>query len=468
MAASPIAFDPGSYRDPDTRVFRHQGAIYRCLSRRALLDWDHLRSTRFFERFTRDGALVETEQLQDLTTLPALGARWAAVLRHEKVPFVSYPYEWPFSMLKDAALLQLDLTLAALEEGMILKDATPYNSQWVGSTPTFIDIGSFARYEDGNPWDGYRQFCSQFLYPLILQAYKGVPYHAWLRGSLEGIDAEDCRSLLSARDYVRPGVLSHVYLQAKAQSRFQYSNRSVRSDLRAAGFGAAMIVNNVKGLRRTIEGLVWSPSKSTWSDYSTEHSYSEGDLQRKSDFVGRVLARRRWSIVWDIGCNTGTYSRLAADHADYVVALDGDHLAVDRMYAELGREKRSTVLPLLMDFANPSPDLGWRGRERRSLAQRGSPELILCLALMHHLVIGRNIPLREFVEWLASLGGDVVLEFVGRQDPMVGRLLQNRGEFDISYSREELEFALEDHYHSVTHETLQSSDRTLYYARTKI
>ena len=459
-------FDPGSFRDSNTRVFRHNGAIFRGLSRRALDDWNRLAASDFYGRLVREGAVVATEQVEDASALPQVDSKWAAVLKHETVPFISYPYEWPFGMLKDAALLQLNLTLAALDDGMTLKDATPYNIQWFGTKPRFIDLGSFTEYEPGEPWVGYRQFCTQFLYPLFLQAYKDVPYHAWLRGRLEGIEADHCRALFSTRDYLRPGVLTHVYLQAKAQSRYEDSDRDVRQDLRAAGFGAALIKNNIQRLRRIVERLTWNPDRSTWSEYTREHSYKDDDLRRKSDFVRRVLASRRWSLVWDIGCNTGIYSRLAAEHSAYVLALDADHLAVDRMYAALRNEESFSILPLLVNVADPSPSLGWRGVERPALGDRGSPDLILCLALIHHLVIGRNIPIADFVEWLAGLGANVVIEFVGHGDPMVDRLLRNRTGQNIEYSADALEFALARHFTSVTHEPRESGTRTLYYAQT--
>jgi len=464
-STSPPQFDPGSFRDPDTRVFLHDGAVFRCLSSRALLDWNRLVSSEVYRRLTRDGALVATERVEDPSALPRLDGKWAGVLKHETVPVISYPYEWPFEMLKDAALLQLDVTLVALGDGMTLKDATPYNVQWFGTSPRFIDLGSFTQYEPGEPWAGYRQFCQQFLYPLLLQAYKDVPFHPWLRGSLEGIQAQHCRAMFSARDYLRPGVLTHVYLQAKAQTRYEDSNRDVKQDLRSAGFGAAMIKNNIKRLRRLVERLEWKPERSTWSEYTKEHSYEDDDLRRKSNFVRRVLAPRRWSLVWDIGCNTGTYSRLAAEHAEYVLALDADHLAVDRMYGALKREGNDTILPLLADVADPSPGLGWRGLERNPLGDRGAPDLILCLALIHHVVIGRNIQIAEFVAWLAGFGADVVVEFVGHGDPMVDKLLRNRSGQDIDYSAEALELALARHFKTTTHEALGSGSRTLYHAQ---
>ncbi len=464
-AIPPVHFDAGSFRDPDTRVFHYDGSVYRCLSARALADWQQLAGTDFHARFSADRRVIPTRQITDPEALPPLDRRWAAVLEHERVPFVSYPYEWSFGMLKDAALLQLDLTRAALDEDMTLKDATAFNVQWLGAQPTFIDIGSFTAYAAGEPWAGYRQFCESFYYPLLLQAYRGVPFHPWLRGSLEGITAAQCNALLSGRDLLRRGVLAHVYLQAKAQARYDDTPGNVRQELRAAGFGAALIKHNIERLRRTVERLRWDAGRSTWSEYQREHSYDDADLRRKTEFVEQVLARRRWPLVWDVGCNTGNYSRMAAKHAEYVLALDADHLVIERLYQALKADGPPNVLPVLADLADPSPGLGWRGRERLPLGDRGRPALILCLALIHHLVIGRNIPLDDFVAWLAQFGGEVVLEFVGPEDPMVERLLRNRQDQEFDYSAATVGAALERHFGSVVHETLASGTRTLYHCQ---
>ena len=460
-----IQFDSGSFRDPDTRVFHYDGAVFRCLTARALTDWQRLAATDFSARFMADRRLIPTRLVTDRESLPPLAARWAAVLEHERLPVVSYPYEWSFGMLKDAALLQLDVTRAALDEEMTLKDATAFNVQWLGARPTFIDIGSFTPYAAGEPWAGYRQFCETFLYPLLLQAYRNVPFHPWLRGSLEGITAEQCRSLLSGPHLLRRGVLTHVYLQANVQARYEDTSADVRQELRAAGFGAALIKHNIDRLRRTVERLRWEPRRSTWSDYQREHSYDDADLQRKTEFVERVLSQRRRPLVWDLGCNIGRYSRLAAKHADYVLALDADHMVVEHLYRALHTGGPPNILPLVADLADPSPGLGWRCLERLPLTDRGSPALILCLALMHHLVIGRNIPLDDFVAWLAQFNSEVVLEFVGPDDPMVERLLRNRRDHRLEYSDAAIIAALGRHFGAVTHETLASGTRTLYYCQ---
>ena len=189
-----------------------QGGVYRVLSKEALSDWDALSATQFFPRLSEAGKFIRTEKLDSFNS-PEVQPQghWAGVLKHQRIPFISYPYEWSFGMLKDAALLQLESLLVALNEDLILKDSSAFNVQWKGGVPAFIDITSFEKLVPGEPWVGYRQFCQLFLYPLLLQAYKDVPFQPWLRGSLDGIDSEHCEHLMSARDFLRPGIL-HTFL----------------------------------------------------------------------------------------------------------------------------------------------------------------------------------------------------------------------------------------------------------------
>jgi SAM-dependent methyltransferase len=389
---------------------------------------------------------------------------WAGVLRHARIPFISFPYEWCFGMLKDAALLQLELLEAALGEGMILKDSTPFNVQWAGARPVFIDVASFERLRPGEPWAGYRQFCEMCLYPLLLQAYRNVAFQPWLRGRIDGIEAMQCWNLMSARDLLRRGVLAHVYLQAKAQSRFADSGQNVRADLRAAGFHIALIKANVQRLTRLLRRLRWRQSVSTWSEYTTGTSYAERGRDEKAAFVQRAVGSRSWHLVWDLGCNTGVFSRLAAQHAELVVAMDGDQLVIERLYHGLKREGQRRILPLVSNVADPSPRLGWRGMERGSLADRGRPDLTLCLALIHHLAISANVPVREIVEWLRSLGGALVIEFVTKEDPMVRRLLQNKRDDYADYDRAWFEGCLRDLFDVAEVAELAGGTRILYFA----
>lgn len=464
-----LEYDSGSFRDPESRVFVGPGAIYRGLSESALRDWEALEEAPFFSKAMAAGKIVETTRKspEEISGLRVPPGQWAAVLEHRKIPFLSYPYEWSFGMLKDAALLQLDLLLEALGAGLILKDSSAFNIQWIGARPTFIDLGSFQRFEPGEPWEGYRQFCQMFLFPLQLQTYKGLGFHPWLRGSIDGISPQEIRQILSSRDLFRRGVLLHVVMQARLQERYGGTDRSVRDDLKQGGFSAELVRSTVGRMRKLVSGLDWEPERSEWSEYSQEHGYDEEDFSLKQRFVEEVLGRRQWQQVWDLGCNTGHFSKLAARAADYVIAMDIDHLAVERLYRELRDDGEERILPLVMNFAQPSPGLGWRGRERTSLLERSRPDLILCLAMIHHLVLSANIPVPEALGLLTSLGKELVIEFPTREDPMVKKLLLHKSQKHEDYNRDAFERHLAVHFTIGRSISTGSGTRHLYHAIAK-
>lgn len=457
--------EPSSYRDRNSTVFYQGQEIYRAISAEALANWERLSAAPFFHEFVARGRVVETERVA-APPLVEMGDGCAAVLRHVRIPFVSYPYEWTFGMLKDAALLHLDLMLAALDEDLILKDASAYNVQWNGAEPVFIDIPSFEPLLEGEPWIGYRQFCELFVYPLMMQAYKGVDFRAWLRGRIDGIPASTLRQLMSARDLMRPGVLMHVVTQDALQRRYSNGGGNVKGSLSKAGFNKSFISHNVRQLRKIIAGMVPASAKSEWADYARTHSYEEEDFEAKCAFVQEIAARGRWNLVWDLGCNTGTFSRIAAEHANYVVAMDGDRMAVEELYrTQKDRRDGRRILPLVVDLADPPPSQGWRGVERKSLPDRGRPDLTLCLALVHHMVISANIPMRDFIGWLASLETSLVIEFVEREDEMVQRLLCNKHDQYRDYDKDIFEACLNDHFHVEPPRVLKGGKRWIYFAR---
>ncbi len=461
--------EPGSFRDRNGRIFYSDNAVLRALSKKALQEWEFLSSRKFFSRFVSEGKIARTERVDDVNHLfPDENGKWEAFLRHEPIPLISYPYEWSFGMLKDAALLQIELLLAALDEDMILKDSSAFNIQWKGAHPVYIDIPSFEKLSPGEPWIGYRQFCQMFLYPLMLQAYKNVPFQPWFRGNIDGLDPEYFHNMMSARDLLRPGVFVHAYLQAKAQMKYGDNPGDIKKNLSDAGFNREMIKNNVKGIQKIIRRLSWTRSTSQWSHYANEHSYSDSDHEAKKSFVGTIISSQHWKVVWDIGCNTGIFSRIAAQNSEYVLAMDGDHLAVEFLYQELKKEEHSRILPLVFNVADPSPCLGWRGLERKALSERGKPELTLCLALIHHIVITANIPLKEFIDWLGSLGSALIIEFVTREDPMVKKLLRNKEDTYTDYDVSNFEHCLSGVFDVTRREELFSGTRILYYAKARI
>lgn len=419
----------GSFRDRNNQVFVLEDKVLRGVSDAAQANWAQLASSKLYKRYAGSGHVTATRQLtpDEHRTLLASGAPdWPAYLAHERIPFISYAYEWCFAMLKDAALLHLELLEAALREDIILKDSSVFNIQFAGARPVFIDIPSFERYEPGMPWIGFRQFCQHFLYPLMLQSFKNISFRSWLRGNVEGITPHECRQLMSFRDMFRSGVFSLVYLQSKLVDSMGDAKTSIVTEARDSEFGKEIILANIRKLRKIIGKLEWRPARSEWSEYTGTHSYDDACFAMKCDFVKKAAAARPRTHAWDIGCNTGHFSRMLSANTDYVVAMDIDELSIQRFYTQLKQENNTRILPLVFDLTNPSPRLGWRCEERLSLADRDSPELILCLALVHHLVITGNIPLSHVLDWLASFKCEIVIEMLTKKDDMVRKLLLNR------------------------------------------
>jgi hypothetical protein len=462
--ATPPALEPGSFRDPESRVFYAGEQVYRALSPDGLSDFEALTASGLLD----DDRVIATERAGDTAALRELLVHEpAAVLRHERIPFVSYPYEWTFSMLKDAALLQLDLLLAALDHDLVLKDATPYNVQFKGAKPVFVDVGSFERLREGEPWIGYRQFCMLYLYPLLLQSLKGVPFYPWLRGSIDGITPGQMRGLLSFRDRFRKGLFTNVFLHARLEAKYADRPEETKREVKRV-FKKELFVANVRKMRKLVDRLSWDPPQGVWTAYGERNSYTDDDARRKDEFVRQVATSRDWNLVWDIGANNGRYSRIAAEGASTVVAVDADQGPVELLYRDLREEGNEQILTLAMNLADPSPGLGWRGLERRSLLERGEPDLVLALALVHHVAISANVPVKEFVDWLASLGSALVIEFPTREDPMVQKLLAPKREgLHPDYDLEYFERTLAEAFQVERSERLESGTRVLYFARPK-
>lgn len=465
------AAEPGSFRDRDSRVVVAGDSIYRALSPEGDEDWQALAESPLLEELTAGGQLIGTREA-DPAVLGDLGEELLPtgverVLEHDRVPFVSYPYEWTFSMLQDAAKLQLELGAAAIDAGLTLKDATPYNVQFIGSHPTFIDVGSFEKIAEGQPWIAYRQFCMLYLYPLLFQAHRDLPFHPWLRGSIDGIQPIDAIKVFSLRDRLRRGVFLHTSLHARLDRRANRSGPgSAEQNRTTRQVKPKQLQAQLQSMHRLVSRLKWKAGETSWSGYRQSNTYSDDDDRRKQVFVEEVASAERPGLTWDMGCNDGAYSRIAAGHSDRVVAFDFDHATVEALYRSLREEGNRKILPLVSNLADPSPALGWRGLERQTLVQRGAPDLMLALALIHHVSITANIPVADFLQWARDLETTLLIEFPKRTDPMVRALLANKQEgANPDYEETTFERELERRFTVERREELPSGDRVLYLAR---
>lgn len=455
--------ETASFRDPASGVMRDGSRVLRYFDSTAAETFSALAAAGVLDDLVRRGAVIgwQTAAPADAQAVTALAPRAALVIEHPPLPFVSYAYEWPFEMLKAAALSTLDIQAAAFSAGFTLKDASPYNVQFLGTRPIFIDLGSFERHREGAPWAAYTQFCRLFLYPLLLDSLRGVPYHALLRSSLDGIDAARLGRLLRPRDKLRPSVFRDVVLQAWLE-RWAGAFEG-RDELASVGIPKRAALRLIARLRDAVGRLSSGLAPSHWSRYDETASYSADTRALKERAVAAAVGARSRPLVWDLGCNTGRFSLVAARSADHVVAVDADPAVVNSL-ARTTFDGCANLLPLVVDVLDPSPDQGWAGAERLAFARRGRPDLVLCLGLLHHLVVHGQVPLGHVVSWLAGLAPDIVVEYVPPNDPGFQKLVRWRESPHHEYGVESLETALGTHFSSVARTELGPSGRVLYAA----
>jgi hypothetical protein len=460
-AAPATVRDPGSYRDPGGFVYRRSGVLHRQIDAASIVDWNAFLASGLADRLIQAGQLIghEPATLDDAATAEA-----RAVIRPDEIEFISYPFEWTFSELKDAALLTLDIQLAALAAGWTLKDASAYNIQFRDARPIMIDSLSFEPHEDGAPWVAYRQFCEHFLAPLTLMAYRDIRLGALLRADPDGVPLDLAKSLVPWRTRFNFGLFSHLHLHANAQRRHA-GNEDDGQAAKAARISRSRLIALIGNLRNTVAGLSWKPGGTEWSDYADNTSYNDRATAEKARLVDEFVRATPGARAWDLGANTGRYSRIAADAGKRVLAWDIDPAAAERNYRAVRSEGRGDILPLILDLANPSPGIGWGGRERRSLLERADPDVVLALALVHHLAISRNVPVPMLMELLATLAPNAVVEFVPKEDPMVRRLLATRRDVFPDYSLDGFRAAAAERFDVVSETPIEESPRVLFLLR---
>jgi len=446
---------PSSFRDPSGFLFVQNGSLYRQVNSTYAENYDRLMESGLYEVLVKDGLLIPHKEVS-LDLARSDGAY--KVLKPDAIPFVSYPYEWCFSQLKDAALLTLRVQKRAFDHGMTLKDASAYNVQFLGGKPVLIDTLSFDKYREGQAWVAYRQFCQHFLAPLALMSHRDIRLNQLSRTYIDGIPLDLASALLPFRTRLSLSLLSHLHLHARSQKHF--AERTVDTSRRR--MGRRSFLGLIDSLESAVKKLKWRPSGALWRDYYEESSYSRHALEQKKGIVSRYLEQVRPAVVWDLGANVGLFSRVASEKGILTISFDVDPECVEQNYLQSVRNREPSILPLLLDLTNPSPAIGWQSEERMSLIERGPADTVLCLALIHHLAIYNNLPFRMIGDFLARTCASLIIEFVPKSDQQVQRLLASREDIFTEYTQEHFETEFAPYFQIVTSEQLLDSDRTVY------
>jgi len=443
-----------SFRDPSGFVYREDGAILRQVNEIYRAHYDRLMGG-LYQQLIASQQLIPHEEIQT-----EVGAY--KTLRPQQVPFISYPYEWSFSQLQDAALATLKIQQAALAKGMTLKDASAYNIQFIAGKPVLIDTLSFEEYKEGEPWIAYGQFCRHFLAPLALMAKVDFRLQQLLRVHIDGIPLDLASRLLPTTTKFSLGLGLHLH--GHARSQMKHSNVAVSAKPQAAiKISRHSLDGLIDNLITTISKLTWRPGKTEWADYySANNNYGDEGLASKEKTLRQLLEGTIITTAWDLGGNTGRFSRILAERGTDVVCWDVDPACVEANYRQVRGANEKHVLPLLLDLTNPSPALGWAHRERDSLEQRGPVGAVLALGLIHHLAISNNVPLETVAEYLARLGKTLYIEFVPKEDSQVKKLLATREDIFPKYHRQGFEAEFSRYFEIEKSLEIPGTLRTLY------
>jgi len=437
----------------------HDGRVFRTITKRGYDAFQAVEKTGLLKELVEKKLLVPWWDV-DKNEFEQVDESVLRLLEHPSLPFISYPFEWSFSALKNAALLHLDIHLMALAKGITLLDASAFNVQFNGAKPIFIDHLSFRPYVEGEFWKGHNQFCEQFLNPLLLQSQTGIPHNAWYRGSPEGIPSASLASILPFRSRIKLQVLTNiilpVWLERRSRSNSEVSKSVSNKRLPISGFK-----NMLVGLRNFIYSLKPPNQETIWKEYAENNSYATEEAEAKSRFIHEFCSTVKPKIIWDMGCNTGEYSQAALEGgAQMAVGFEYDTGALERAYTRAINEQLN-FLPLHLDAANPTPSQGWNQKERAGLAERRNADAIMALALVHHLAIGHNIPLASVIDWLINHAPQGVIEFVPKRDPMVQELLSLREDIFDNYTDEIFDKAVARQARVVREETITNTGRRL-------
>ena len=445
----------GSFRDPSGFLFWSNNTLQRFISKSYFPHYDKLMTSGLYESLTKKNLLIPHVEEKNL---------WSEsqkVITPQLIPFISYPYEWSFSQLKDAALLTLKITKEALQYGMILKDASAYNVQFIGAKPIFIDTLSFEIHKEGSPWIAYKQFCEHFLAPLALMAYKDVRLSSLLKTNLQGIPIDLTAKLLPYKTYFKLPLLLHIHLHAYAQKKYESKPTKTSS----TKVSLNQLLGVLDNLKNGIEDCTYSATNTEWAEYYDDDSYNKVAFTDKKRIVEEFLILAQPKTTWDLGANSGEFSRLATAHSNLVLSMDNDPACVEKNYCAAKKNVENKLFPLLIDLMNPSGNLGWAHQERQGLTERPLPDCILALALIHHIAISNNVPLENIAAYFASLTSLLIIEFVPKEDKKVQILLSSRADIFDTYTQESFEKNFSQNFKILSKETIKESKRTLYLMR---
>lgn len=441
-------------------MFEKDGVLYRQVNQVFKEDFDHFISSGCYDHLVKNQWLIPHEEINEnfSGTANPIAIGWYKTLKPQKIPFLSYSYEWCFDMLKDAALLTLKLVKECIPFGVMLKDASAYNLQWLDGKPIFIDTLSFEKYDPSRPWIAYRQFCENFLSPLLLMKYTAQPLQPLLLAWPEGIPLSITSSLLPWKSRFSFHTYLHIHLHNRLSEK-----KAGRDSGQPTHFSQNKLQRLIDSLQSLVQSLNWKGRPTNWDHYYEEASQRNDYLEQKKKIIDQWINELPpIKTAVDLGANEGEFSFLLSKRNIDTIATDLDHASINNLYSKIKAENEKNILPLVIDLSNPPPSIGLNNSERASFIGRTRVDLGLGLALIHHLAIGKNIPFEKIVEFFNQLSNYLLIEFVPKQDEKVQFMLMQKKDIYADYNEENFEKAFERSFFIQKKQPVGNSGRIIY------
>ena len=449
---------PASFRDPAGFVFEQEGLFYRQVNQSYAPHYDKLMQSGLYADLVKEKKLLSHTETETVVADPS---RWYKTLLPEQLAFISYPYEWCFNQWKDAALLTLAIAKKSISFGLILKDATPFNIQFIGTDPVWIDTLSFETYDETKPWIAYRQFVECLVAPLLVARHLTPDLQKIMMVYPEGIPLKIVAKLLPLKSRLNLNTLMHIILPSAVAG----NKKAVSNNLPV--FNKQKLLNIIDNLNAFVESLKTGNESSVWNNYYEETVLSSEYVEEKMILLKQWMQELPVQTVLDVGTNTGYYAQMTAAAGKCTIAVDADTACINRLYETAKKNKLTRLLPLTIDITNPTPAIGWGNQERTAFLSRTRTDLCLALALIHHLAIGRNIGFDQMAELFSTIAPWLIIEFIPKSDPKIRLLLENRADIFDDYNEESFSHAFEKQFAIVKRQALTHTGRIMFLMQRK-
>lgn len=451
-----------SFRDPSGYVYTDGNAIKRAINPLYFDQYKALTTSGFYNNLFEKRSLIRHTELSNTET--------QIVIEHQKIPFISYPYEWSFLQYKHAALLTLKIQKEALEHNFTLKDASAFNISFFEGRPIFIDTLSFDFYHENEPWKAYKQFIMHFLGPLVLCYYYGFDHLKTLSNHIDGIPMDRLSRQLPLKSYLSPILFTNIHMLAKYDAKYAEATTGSGKQNKLSKASHVKLIDSLYDYIKNLN----IDEKTEWNDYYNQTNYNDAAFFRKKELTQQWFQSINGKKMLDLGGNDGTFSRVLCDDADLLIVADIDANAVEQNYRQILKSKEKKILPLVVDFLNPPANYGFNNEERFSIIERLKTLKLdgcLALAVIHHLTLSGNVPFSLSAKFFAQLSPNLLIEFPTRDDSWVQFLINSKRDFKDhfdAYNEQQFEQDYAMYFDIVKKENIAGSARILYTMKAKI